>query len=190
VARPAFFVDRDGTLIADAHYPSAPEQVALLPGAARAVATANGRNVPVVIVTNQSGIGRGHITDAQYESVRARLDELLALEGAHVDASFHCPHWPERDGPCSCRKPGIGMHQDAAAALGLSLPASVYIGDRWRDVQPAITTGGLGILVPGEETPMEDILRARAALKPAVPIADNIEHAIALGLAWIDRAHR
>lgn len=188
MARPALFLDRDGTIIADAHYPSDPSQVVLLPGAAAGIARANAANIPVVVVTNQSGIGRGQITTAQYEAVRDRLDALLAAQGAHVDATYHCPHWPERDGPCDCRKPGNGMHRDAASALQLSLPASVYIGDRWRDIQPAITVGGLGILVAGEETPMDDITRARDDDRAGVQLADTIDDAITHGMAWIAKA--
>jgi D-glycero-D-manno-heptose 1,7-bisphosphate phosphatase len=188
VARPALFLDRDGTIIADAHYPSDPEQVTLIAGAASGVARANAANIPVVVVTNQSGIGRGHITEEQYLSVNARMIELLSAEGAHVDAAYHCPHWPERDGQCACRKPGIGMHRDAARAMDLALPASAYVGDRWRDVQPAITTGGLGILVPGEETPIEDLLRAREATGPGVRVAESIDDAVAIALAWMERA--
>jgi D-glycero-D-manno-heptose 1,7-bisphosphate phosphatase len=188
VARPALFLDRDGTIIADAHYPSDPAQVRLLPGAAAAIARANAANIPVIVVTNQSGIGRGHITEAQYQSVSARVSELLAAEGPHVDATYHCPHWPERDGQCECRKPGIGMHRDAARAMGLALPASAYIGDRWRDVQPALTTGGLGVLVPGEETPMNDLLRAREAAGPGLLIAESIDDAVTIALAWMARA--
>ena len=130
MARPALFLDRDGTIIADAHYPSNPDDVVLLPGAAAAIARANAAHIPVIVVTNQSGIGRGQITVAQYESVRERLDELLRAEHATVDATYHCPHWIERDGPCDCRKPGIGMHKQAAADHTLSLAASAYIGDR------------------------------------------------------------
>lgn len=188
MARPALFLDRDGTIIADAHYPSDPSQVVLLPGAAAGIARANAAQIPVVVVTNQSGLGRGHITQTQYEAVRDRLDELLAVEGARVDATYHCPHWPDRDGPCECRKPGNGMHRDAASALNLSLPASVYIGDRWRDIQPAITVGGLGILVAGQETPMEDITRAREYGKSGVQLSDSIDDAIALGMTWIAKA--
>ena len=188
MARAALFLDRDGTIIADAHYPSHPDQVVLLDGAAAAIARANQAQVPVVIVTNQSGIGRGHITVAQYESVRDRVDALLAEHGAHVDASYYCPHWPDRDGPCACRKPGIGMHTDAASALQLSLTASVYIGDRWRDVQPALTTGGLGILVPGDETAFADITHAKAQHATRVRVSDTVGKAIDVGLAWIHAA--
>ncbi|MEI6741102.1 MAG: HAD-IIIA family hydrolase [Gemmatimonadaceae bacterium] len=188
MARPALFLDRDGTIIADAHYLADASLVRLLPGAAAAIARANAAGVPVVVVTNQSGIGRGMVTEANYEAVRAELDRLLAAEGAQVDASYHCPHWPDRDGPCVCRKPGIGMHQDAAAALGLSLTASAYIGDRWRDVQPAISAGGLGILIPGEETPMADLQMAREQQRPMVRIADSIDAAITDALAWMAKA--
>lgn len=80
------------------------------------------------------------------------------------------------------------MHQDAAAALGLSLTASAYIGDRWRDVQPAISAGGLGILIPGEETPMADLQMAREQLRPMVRIADSIDAAITDALAWMAKA--
>lgn len=190
MGRAALFLDRDGTLIADAHYPSAPEQVVLLPGAAAAVARANAAHVPVIVVTNQSGIGRGLITEAQYESVKARLDDLLAAHGALIDATYHCPHSPDHDGPCRCRKPGIGMHQDAAAAFDLSLTSSVYIGDRWRDVQPAITSGGLGILVAGEETPMSDLQRAKESQRATLQLAETIGAAVDVGLAWISRTQR
>jgi D-glycero-D-manno-heptose 1,7-bisphosphate phosphatase len=188
VARAALFLDRDGTIIADAHYPSDPAQVRLLPGAGAAVARANAAGIPVVVVTNQSGIGRGLITQAQYEAVAQRVNALLALDAARADATYHCPHWPERDGPCECRKPGIGMHRDAASALNLSLPASVYIGDRWRDVQPAITTGGLGILVAGEETPLDDLRRAQDFGKPGVRLAESIDDAVTLAIEWIAKA--
>jgi histidinol phosphatase-like enzyme len=80
------------------------------------------------------------------------------------------------------------MHRDAARAMDLALPASVYVGDRWRDVQPAITTGGLGILVPGEETPMDDLQRARDAEGPGVRVANSIDDAITIALTWIARA--
>ena len=159
-------------------------------GAAAAIARANAARVPVVVVTNQSGLGRGLISLAQYEAVAAQVSALLASEGATVDATYHCPHWPERDGVCECRKPGIGMHRDAAQALDLSLAASVFIGDRWRDVQPAITTGGLGILVAGEETPMDELQRVKADERPHVRVAETIGDAVDVGLAWISKGRQ
>lgn len=183
--RPALFIDRDGTVIADAHYLADPSGVRLLPGAATAIARANAMGMLVVIVTNQSGIARGLITPAQYEAVRARTDALLARHGARVDATFHCPHWPAISGPCDCRKPGLGMYRQAAAQFGIGLQRSAYIGDRWRDVQPASETGGVGVLVPGVETPEADLDLARTHVSPRLRIALSLGDAVEAALSTI-----
>ncbi len=181
--RPALFIDRDGTLIADAHYLADASLVRLLQGAAQAVERANNAGVPVVVVTNQSGIARGLITPAQYDQVRARTDALLDRGGARVDATYHCPHWPDIGGPCECRKPGLGMYRQAAADLGIDLTRSAYIGDRWRDVQPALANHGFGVLVPGVETHECDIEQAREHVSPRVRIASSLAEAVDLSLA-------
>ena len=182
---PALFLDRDGTLIADAHYLADASRVQLLSGAAAAVAKANAAQVPVVVVTNQSGIARGLITHAQYEAVRDQTNTLLGAEGAAVLATYHCPHWGHPKEPCECRKPGLGMYREAAAAYQLDLMHSAYIGDRWRDVQPALATGGIGILVPGIETPSADVEEARSALSARIFMAENILEAVSIALALI-----
>jgi histidinol-phosphate phosphatase family protein len=182
---PALFIDRDGTLIADAHYLADASRVQLLPGAAAAVANANAARVPVVVVTNQSGIARGLITTSQYESVRDRTNALLRDGGAAVLATYHCPHWGQPKEPCECRKPGLGMYREAAAAYQLDLRRSAYIGDRWRDVQPALATGGIGILVPGIETPAADVEEARSALSARIFMAEHILEAVSIALAMI-----
>jgi histidinol-phosphate phosphatase family protein len=182
---PALFIDRDGTLIADAHYLADASRVHLLPGAANAVAKANAAQVPVVVVTNQSGIARGLITHAQYEAVRDRTSALLSAGGATVLATYHCPHWGHPKAPCECRKPGLGMYREAAAAHQLDLMRSAYIGDRWRDVQPALATGGIGILVPSIETPAADVEEARSALSARIFMVENILEAVSLALAMI-----
>jgi formyltetrahydrofolate-dependent phosphoribosylglycinamide formyltransferase len=186
--RGALFLDRDGTLVVDMHYPGDPDRVALMPGAAAAVRAANAAGVPVVVVTNQSGIARGYITAAQYGAVAQRLEALLAAEGARLDATFHCPHWPEVSGPCDCRKPGTGMYRAAAAALGLDLARSACVGDRWRDVAPALELGGLGVLVPGRDTPADDVERARDVGPPRVRIAGSLDDAVREALAFITAA--
>lgn len=186
--RPALFIDRDGTIIADAHYLADPAGVRLLPGASAAIARANAIGMLVVIVTNQSGIARGLITPAQYEAVRERTEMLLARHGARVDATYHCPHWPATTGPCDCRKPGLGMYQQAAAEFGVSLERSAYIGDRWRDVQPAAATGGIGVLVPGVETPEPDIELARTHVSPRSLIARSLGEAVDIALSAIGHA--
>jgi len=182
---PALFIDRDGTVIADAHYLADASRVQLLAGAAAAIAKANAAQVSVVVVTNQSGIARGLITHAQYAAVRDQTNALLSADGAAVLATYHCPHWGHPKEPCECRKPGLGMYREAAAAYQLDLMHSAYIGDRWRDVQPALTTGGIGILVPGIETPAADVEEARSALSARIFMAENILEAVSIALAMI-----
>jgi D-glycero-D-manno-heptose 1,7-bisphosphate phosphatase len=180
--RGALFLDRDGTLIADAHYLAEPSGVRLLRDAVAAVTMANAAQVPVVIVTNQSGIARGLITEAQYEAVRDRTVALLEAAGAHVLTTYHCPHLAEVTGACHCRKPGLGMYQQAAREHGLDLAQSAYIGDRWRDAQPALATGGLGILVPGVETPASDVDTAHRSDAPNIAVCQSLRDAVTLAL--------
>jgi histidinol-phosphate phosphatase family protein len=145
--RPAVFLDRDGTIIEDLGYLGDPDQVRLLPGAAAAIARLNRAGLPAVVVTNQSGIARGLLDEAAYQATRARLDRLLADEGARLDAQYHCPHHPDITGPCDCRKPGLLLYRRAALDLALDLAASWWVGDRPHDVEPAAALGGRGILI-------------------------------------------
>jgi D-glycero-D-manno-heptose 1,7-bisphosphate phosphatase len=160
--RRAAFLDRDGTLMYDFHFTDSPVDVVLIPGAGRALARLNAAGVPAILVTNQSGIARGFFTLADYERVNARLAELLLADGGHLDDAYVCPHHPDFSGPCACRKPGTLLFEEAAAAHGLDLAASVYIGDRFRDIEPGLTLGGTGILVPTDETPAHDVAAATA----------------------------
>jgi D-glycero-D-manno-heptose 1,7-bisphosphate phosphatase len=145
--RPAVFLDRDGTLIEDRHYLRDPTGVQLLPGAAEAVRRLNAAGRVVVVVTNQSGIARGLLTEADYAATSRRLAELLAAGGAQLDAQYHCPHHPDLSGACECRKPGTLLYRRAAADFGLDLGRSWWIGDRLRDVAAAGALGGRGLLV-------------------------------------------
>jgi D-glycero-D-manno-heptose 1,7-bisphosphate phosphatase len=145
--RRAVFLDRDGTLIEDTGFLSKAEAVRLLPGAAESVARLNTAGLPVVLVTNQSGIARGLLTAEQYSATERQLDQLLARQGARLDAHYYCPHHPDITGPCDCRKPGLLLYRRAAEELGLELGASWWIGDRLRDVEPSAALGGQGILV-------------------------------------------
>ena len=147
--RPATaFLDCDGTLIRDTGYVGDPDDVELLPGAREAVRRLNEAAVPVVIVTNQSGIGRGYFDEAAFRAVQTRLEFLLADDGARIDGTFYCPHTPD-DG-CECRKPGLGLYSLAAVTLGVETSGGLYAGDRVRDVLPALSLGGVGMLVAGE----------------------------------------
>lgn len=150
--RPAVFLDRDGTLIADRHYLADPAGVELLPGAGEAVARLNAAGIFVALTTNQSGIGRGYFTEAEYGAVHARLVEALARHGARLDAAYHSPSFEDTDDPDAERKPGAGMFLRAAREHGLELERSWWIGDRPRDVAAAGRFGGRGYLVCGPDT--------------------------------------
>jgi len=145
--RPAVFMDRDGTLIQEAHYLADPDDVHLIPGTARALRRLRAAGYALVLVTNQSGIDRGLYTEDDYHAVAARLNELLSQAGVPVDGTYYCCHHPDHSGPCDCRKPGTGMYEQAARELGLDPAASWYVGDKVTDVLPAGALGGRGILV-------------------------------------------
>jgi histidinol-phosphate phosphatase family protein len=145
--RGAVFLDRDGTLIEDLHYLRDPSLVRLLPGAAEAVRRLNDAAIPAVVATNQSGIARGLLSEADYTATLRRLDALLLAEGARLDGHYHCPHLPELTGHCECRKPGPLLYEQAALDLGLDLSASWWVGDRERDLAAADRFGGRAILV-------------------------------------------
>ncbi len=145
--RRAVFLDRDGTIVEDPGYLHEPARVKLFPGAGDAIHGLNAAGYAVVVVTNQSGIARGLYTEADYRAVEQRLSELLAAKGAHIDASYFCPHHPQAPELCACRKPRTKLFLDAQAALGIDFTTSWWVGDRLSDVQPARALGGRGILV-------------------------------------------
>ena len=132
----------------DTGYVRTPGEVELLPGAAEAVRLLNEAGVPVVIVTNQSGIGRGYLDESEFRAVQSRLESALAETGARIDATYFCPHAPAEG--CECRKPGLDLYR-AAAEAGFETIGALYAGDRPRDVLPALALNGLGMLVVGED---------------------------------------
>lgn len=143
----AVFLDRDGTIIEDVAFLRDREQVRLLPGAATAIRRLNASGLLAIVVTNQSGIARGLLSRNDYQLAERRVDELLAQDGAKLDAHYFCPHLPELTGPCDCRKPGALLYRQAAEQFHIDLGRSWWVGDRMRDVLPANTLGGRGILV-------------------------------------------
>ena len=175
-ARRAAFLDRDGTIIRDAEYLASPDGVDLLDGAADAVRRLNEAQIPVVVVTNQSGIARGYLSDVDFGRVTTRLDELLASQHARIDATYMCPHHPDFDRACECRKPGTLLYRRAAEALGLSLAGSWFVGDRWRDVTPALELGGRGFLIESEYSDVTSITRSFDRVIPVTSLADAVTH--------------
>lgn len=172
--RAAVFFDRDGTLIKDVGYIRRPEDVQLVPDAAQAVRSLNNALWPVIVATNQSGIARGLLSEQDYGRVRDRLDDLLAERGAYINGYYHCPHHPDYTGPCLCRKPGTELFDRAMAEHALNPAMSVWVGDRWRDIAPALHYCGQGILVPSPSTPSEDIERATGEFVVAASLTDAV----------------
>jgi histidinol-phosphate phosphatase family protein len=180
--RPAAFLDRDGTIMHDADFVRDPNDVVLIDGAAAAIRRLNDAHVPVIVVTNQSGIARGLLTESDYEAVRTRLDALLQENGARIDASYHCPHYPDISGPCDCRKPGLKLYRDAAADHGIDVTRSAFIGDRWRDAAPAKALGGFGVVVLAASTPPDDMGRI---LRDDLPVTTTLDEAVTRFLATL-----
>ncbi len=151
----AVLFDRDGTLVRDVPYNGDPESVALVDGAREALARLRAAGVPSGVVSNQSGIARGLISEAQVRAVNARVEELL---GHPVGPWAWCPHGPD-DG-CGCRKPAPGLIRRAAAALGVDPSDCVVIGDIGADVEAARAAGARAILVPTPVTRAEEVAAA------------------------------
>lgn len=128
----AIFLDRDGTVIEECGYLNDPERVKLLPGAAEALAALAADGWKLVVVSNQSGVGRGLISPSQMEDVQARFLEATRQHGVTIDATYICTHSPE-DG-CECRKPSPFLLQRAAEEHALDLAESWMIGDREGDI--------------------------------------------------------
>jgi histidinol-phosphate phosphatase family protein len=145
----------------DAHYIKSPDQVRLIQGAAAAVKRINDAKVPVIVVTNQSGLARGIFKSEDYEAVRRHFESLLSAQGARIDASYFCPHHPSVTGPCNCRKPGTELFEIAMRDFGLDPTDVAYIGDRWRDVVASKKLGGRGIMIASHMTTDEDRRKGR-----------------------------
>ena len=184
--KPAVFLDRDGTLLEEAGYLDRIERLVFFPYGIDAVRLFNRAGFAVVIITNQSGVGRGMYEEAFVGRVHEVMRERMAAGGARIDAFYYCPHHPtaeieryRRD--CDCRKPGAGMLRQAAADLDLDLARSFTVGDKWTDVQAGTAAGARGILVrTGYGRSSE--LAPRPGVEPAAIVDDLVSAA-----AWIFR---
>ena len=186
--RPAVFIDRDGTLLEEAGYLDRLERLLFFPFSIDAVRLLNRAGLAVVVITNQSGIGRGMYQEEFVIRTHDVIAERVAQGGAHIDGYYYCPHHPAAEIEryrieCECRKPAPGMMWRAAADLSLDLSRSFSVGDKWTDVQAGNTAGARGILVrtgygrSSEAAPRPDV--------EAVAIVDDLIAAA----AWILR-HR
>jgi D-glycero-D-manno-heptose 1,7-bisphosphate phosphatase len=174
----AVFLDRDGTVIDDPGYLKDPDEVRLLPGVAAAVRRINQSGMLAIIATNQSGIARGLLTDEDYQAIERRVDSLLGEEGARLEAHYFCPHLPEITGPCECRKPGTLLYRQAADRFQIDLAHSWWVGDRLRDVQPALALGGRGILLESGADEAESEAARRLGFAVCSELPEAVERLI------------
>ena len=158
----AVFLDRDGTIVVDKHYPSDPDELELLPNALEGIRELRDLGAKLVVVTNQSGVGRGYFPAEALEPMHERLRELLAEGGVALDGIYVCPHAPD-DG-CDCRKPKTALFEQAADELGLALTESYVLGDKDADVEAGRRIGATPILVGGDA---EDLLAAARLIRSA-----------------------
>lgn len=129
----AVFMDRDGTIMKEISYPSDPEKVELLPNACSAIKLLARNGFKILIVSNQSGVGRGYFPIDIVYAVNERLLNLLKKEGGYIDKIYFCPHRPEDN--CMCRKPKPGMINQAKEEFDIDLAHSYMIGDRSEDIE-------------------------------------------------------
>ena len=187
--RPAVFLDRDGTVLEEAGYLDRLERLVFFPFAIDAIRLLNRGGFAVVIITNQSGIGRGLYEESFVHEAHAVVDERVRAGGGRIDGYYYCPHHPNAEieryrQQCDCRKPGPGMLRQASADLDLDLARSFTVGDKWTDVQAGVAAGANGILVrTGYGRSSE-----RSSRRPIEPI--TVADDVIAAAAWILRHGR
>ena len=157
-ARRAAFVDRDGVLIRDVHHLRAASQIEILPGVPESLGRLRDAGWAVVVVTNQSAVARGLVTEDGLREIHGVLEAQLESRGAALDAIYYCPHHPEAAVAayrvvCDCRKPQPGLLLQAAADLGIDLRASVMVGDAASDVEAGRRAGCRTVLIRAGAAP-------------------------------------
>jgi D-glycero-D-manno-heptose 1,7-bisphosphate phosphatase len=167
--RSAAFLDRDGVLNVDHGYAHRTDQLDWVPGAPDAVRLLNESGFTTIVITNQSGVARGLYSEADIHAFHAHMQEGLRSQGAHIDAFYHCPHHPEgtvKDFAihCNCRKPGVGMLEQAMRDWPIDLSRSFLIGDRDGDMEAAAAFKIPGIRFDWKKEPLLDVVRRQIAL--------------------------
>lgn len=183
--RPAVFLDRDGTITVEKSYVTDPDEIELIPGAAEAIVRLRSAGFAVVIVSNQSGVARGYMTESDMAAVHRATEERLLERGAVIDGAYYCPNLEagsvERfTHDTSCRKPATGMIDAAARDLALDVSASFMVGDQLSDLETARNAGIPGVLVmTGKGAAAQDEAERRGV--PVAHCSDDLEAAS----AWI-----
>jgi histidinol-phosphate phosphatase family protein len=175
MTRPALFLDRDGTIIREVHYIARPDQVELIPGAAQAISRARAAGYACIVVSNQSGVGRGMLTEADMHRVQREVERQLDHLGAQLDAAYFCTFAPPKDADNALnrrsridhpdRKPAPGMLLRAAQEHGVDLAASWMIGDMESDILAGKAAGVRGTI---------HVLTGHGASQPAASLAASL----------------
>ncbi len=173
------FLDRDGTLNLDTGYVKSPDDFTVLPGVGAALARLKQAGARLVVVTNQSGLGRGYFTSRDLEAIHSKLRLVLAEDGVTLDGLYFCPHHP--DDHCNCRKPARGMIDRAHAELRVDLSRSYVIGDSVRDVELAKQVGAQSLLVMTGPSGAE----ALADLTARDLLPDYVAEGLSQAVDWI-----
>jgi D-glycero-D-manno-heptose 1,7-bisphosphate phosphatase len=153
VSTSGVFLDRDGTINEEKNFIRTAEELELIPGAATAIRRLNDRGISTCVISNQSGVARGYLTETDLSAIHKRLGDLLKREGgSHLDRIYYCPHHPTEgivpyNIVCTCRKPGTAMLEQGSRELQIDLKRSFVVGDRIVDVQVAQAVGATSILV-------------------------------------------
>ncbi|MGV8120894.1 MAG: D-glycero-alpha-D-manno-heptose-1,7-bisphosphate 7-phosphatase [Candidatus Xenobiia bacterium LiM19] len=174
-AKRFIILDRDGTIIEERHFLSDPAGVALLPGAAEGLRKMTECGMGLVLISNQSGIGRGFFTEAELNEVHQRMEQLLEEAGIRLDGIYFCPHTPEDQ--CRCRKPDTELLTRAADSLGFIAEECVVIGDKNSDIELGKRAGAFTILVRtgyGAVTEREGVIKADYTADSLLDAADWI----------------
>ncbi|MFY9270200.1 MAG: lipopolysaccharide heptosyltransferase II [Candidatus Manganitrophaceae bacterium] len=180
----AVFLDRDGTINDDVGYVGSVDRFSMIPGAAEAIVKLNRRGISVILVTNQSGVARGIFPEASVGEIHRHLQELLAKKGGRLDAIYYCPHHPEIS-LCACRKPAMGMIEQAIAECGIDLSGSYIVGDKSLDM--ALARGGAkGVLVrTGHgEASLREMMESGKRFDHVPPVAHVADDLVA-AVDWI-----
>jgi D-glycero-D-manno-heptose 1,7-bisphosphate phosphatase len=143
----AVFLDRDGTLVRNAHHPVRPDQLVPYAGVGEALRRLRRAGARLAVVSNQSAVARGLLDEAGLARMDRHLRALLRAEGVRLDRTDYCPHHPDFTGPCRCRKPAPGMIRAGLRALGVSARRSWMVGDTADDLAAGRTSGLRTVLV-------------------------------------------
>ena len=149
MSSPAVFLDRDGTLNIDPGYIGDPANLKLIPGTGEALYKLKSNDFKLLVISNQSGIARGLITEENVRKVNQQLNRLLSVSNVVIDKFYYCPAHPEfsTEEECKCRKPSVKMVMEAAEEFDVDLNKSYFVGDSISDVECAFNAGLKSILV-------------------------------------------